>query len=162
MSEGPAAMPRLVLDASVFLRSVFEDERGHDQALALVRDHALGLVQLIAPSLLPYEVVNGVVQALRGKRPTRQLEVEEARRILVALEALRISLKPLAPPELLQVAQAHERTAYDAAYVALAEREEVPLITGDKRLYRGIRARFPAVIWVEDYRPLAPEIEARS
>lgn len=147
MSQPPA----MVIDASVFLRAVFEDEEGHEQALALLKDHAFGKVILQAPTLLVYEVTNGILMTLQGKRPARGLSPEDAKRILTHLQALRISLEAIAPEELLQVAQAHHCTAYDAAYLALAARSKIPFITGDRRLYNTVRANFRWIEWIGDY-----------
>jgi len=37
--------------------------------------------------------------------------------------------------QILRISQLYQRTAYDAAYLALAQDKEAPLITGDKGLY---------------------------
>ncbi len=58
----------MIIDASVVLRGFFPDEEGIAQAQALIRDYTLGVVELLAPTLLPYEVVNAVVQAVRRGR----------------------------------------------------------------------------------------------
>ncbi len=44
----------------------------------------------------------------------------------------------------------HERTAYDAAYSALAPREGL-LITGDKRLYNVVNGELLWIRWIGDY-----------
>lgn len=144
----PSAM---VIDASVFLRSVFEDEEGHTQALAVMKDHAFGTLQLVAPTLLPYEVTNGILLALQGKRPARSLSQKDAERIMANFRELRIHTETVEPEKLIPLAQAYQRTAYDAAYLALAEREGLTLITGDKRLYNAVKEKLPWVQWVGNY-----------
>jgi predicted nucleic acid-binding protein len=47
--------------------------------------------------------------------------------------------------------------AYDAAYLALAEHEGIPFVTGDKQLYNAVKGRLPWVRWVGDYRSEAKE-----
>lgn len=49
----------------------------------------------------------------------------------------------------------HERSAYNAAYLALAEHEGMLLITGDRRLYNAVKGRLPWVRWVGDYQSVA-------
>jgi predicted nucleic acid-binding protein len=159
----PSTAARMVVDASVFLRSVFADEEGHAQALAVMKDHAFGLLELVAPTLLLYEVANGILLSLRGKRPARSLTKENAARILADFQRLRIRTEAVDPEKLIQVGliqvgQVHQRTAYDAAYLALAEREGLPLITGDKRLYNAVKSRLDGVKWVGDYQSAA-EVE---
>jgi predicted nucleic acid-binding protein len=146
---------RYVIDASVLLMRVFEDEEGHELARALLRDYSRGMVELMAPTLLIYEVTNGVLQTLEGRRPGRGLSPEKAEELLVLLEGYRIPLLPVPPRRMLQLAWAYRRTAYDAAYLALAEQERVPLITGDIRLYRAVRDRVDWVRWIGDH-PIYP------
>ncbi len=51
------------------------------------------------------------------------------------------------------VEQAHRfgRSAYDAAYLTLAERVDEQLITGDLRLYNAVHPALEGVVWVGDY-----------
>lgn len=44
-----------------------------------------------------------------------------------------------------------DRSAYDAAYLALAEMTERPLITGDRRLYNAVHERLDCAQWIGDY-----------
>jgi len=151
----PSTVVHTVVDASVFLRSVFPDEEGHDQALAIMKDHAFGALELVAPTLLPYEVANCILLSLQGKRPTRNLIKEDAVRILADFQELRVHTEVVDPEKMLQIGEAHQRTAYDAAYLALAERKGLQLITGDKRLYNGVKGKLDWVKWVGDYRSVS-------
>jgi predicted nucleic acid-binding protein len=58
----------MIVDASVILTAFFPDETGQPQAQALIRAHALGTTELIAPHLLTHEVTNAVLQAVRRQR----------------------------------------------------------------------------------------------
>jgi len=59
----------LVVDASAVLKWQLDDEEYVPQAIALRDDfYALGAVKAIAPHLLIYEVINGILTATRRKR----------------------------------------------------------------------------------------------
>lgn len=44
-------------------------------------------------------------------------------------------------------------TAYDAQYLAVADRYECPFWTVDERLYNTIKGRFPGIHWVGSITP---------
>lgn len=46
----------------------------------------------------------------------------------------------------------YERSAYDAAYLALAYRLNMPFITGDKGLYNAVGKDVDWIIWVGNYK----------
>ncbi|WP_176232029.1 type II toxin-antitoxin system VapC family toxin [Candidatus Hakubella thermalkaliphila] len=54
------------------LKWYFPDEEGAEQALSLLRDHVEEKVELHAPSLIDYEVLNGALVALRKGRLERE------------------------------------------------------------------------------------------
>jgi predicted nucleic acid-binding protein len=136
----------VIVDASVILRAFFPDEE-QDQAQALIRDHVIGHLQLEAPDLLLYEVTNAVVEA----RHRARLNDEQAADILSSFEGLGITFKPVSWKQMLPIALRFDRSAYDAAYLALAEADDQPLITGDARMYNAVREHLPWVQWIGDY-----------
>jgi predicted nucleic acid-binding protein len=136
----------MIVDASVILSAFFPDE-AQTQAQALIRDHVMGRAELAAPALLLYEVTNAVVQAQRRGHITDR----QAQGILTSLEGLEIALRPVTWQRMLPMAVRYDRSAYDAAYLALAEMTEQPLITGDRRLYNAVHGHLPWVHWMEDW-----------
>lgn len=136
----------MIVDASVVLSAFFPDE-DQDQAQALIRDHVIGHLQLMAPDLLLYEVTNAVLQARRRRR----ISDEQAEQILSSFEELGISLTPVSWKQMIPLALHFDRSAYDAAYLALAEATAQPLITGDSRLYNAVRGQLDWVKWIGDY-----------
>ena len=136
----------MIVDASVILRAFFPDE-AQPQAQAVVRDHVAGRIQLKAPDLLPFELANAVWQAERRGRVT----TVQADEILHAMLGLRIEIVPLGWGEMLPIARYTERSVYDAAYLALAEKLNEPFITGDERLYHATQDRLSWVKRLETY-----------
>jgi predicted nucleic acid-binding protein len=139
----------MIIDASVIVKGFFPDEEGQAQAQALIRDYTLGSVELLASTLLPYEVTNVIGQAVRRGR----IEPQIAEKILNTFQDLAIPTAEPSLPLVLELASRHDRSAYDAAYLALAGERKTQLITGDRRLYNAVREPLAWVIWIEDYAP---------
>ena len=137
----------MIIDASVVLRGFFPDEEGIAQAQALIRDYTLGVVELLAPTLLPYEVTNAVVQAVRRGRVGSQMGEE----ILSTFQGLAIPTVEPSLARVLEFACRYDRSAYDAAYLSLAEERGTRLVTGDRRLYNAVRKDLAWVVWLQDY-----------
>lgn len=139
----------MVIDASVVLRGFFPDEEGHAEAQALVRAYAQEEVALLAPTLLPYEVANGILQAVRRDR----IDLDKGQEILAAFQGLGIPTAEVPWQRALELARTHDRSAYDGAYLALSEKTGSKLVTGDRRLYNAVKDHLPWVLWIEDYTP---------
>jgi predicted nucleic acid-binding protein len=136
----------MIVDASVLLRAWLPDEM-QPNALALVREHVSGRLQLKAPALLLYELSNAVWQAERRGRVT----LDQAERLIQSFADLDIELIQPSWGEMLTLARQFERSAYDAAYLALAQRLGEPLITADLRLYNAVHPHLDWVLWIGDY-----------
>jgi predicted nucleic acid-binding protein len=108
---------------------------------------------LAAPTLLFYEFTNAVLQAARRGRITN----EEGEAILVAFDGLGIELDTVTWQQILPLARQFDRSAYDAAYLALAEAREETLVTGDLRLYNAVRDTLDWVQWIDDADETLPE-----
>lgn len=117
-------MKTLVLDASVVLKWFKSKKEQHREAALLLRKaFEAGTITVMVPSLLFLELINvagrrwnwneRALFALATKLPALQFEVRDAKLDAVARWVARGT------------------TAYDAAYVALAEEEAVPLVTDD-------------------------------
>ena len=133
-AKGPPA--GLVLDGSVTLAWTFEDES--DAYADAVLDR-LAATRAVVPSLWPLEVANGL---LMGERRRRSTEAQTIKWI-AALSALPIDVdgetNVHAWGETLALARGHKLTAYDAAYLELAQRRRLPLATLDRALRAAAR-----------------------
>jgi len=136
----------MIVDASVLLHAFLPDEV-QPNALAVVREHASGRLHLRAPALLPYELSNTVWQAERRGRITRS----QADRIIQSFDNLDIEIIPQPWGEMLPLARQCDRSAYDAAYLSLAERLGEPLITADERLYNAVKGKLDFVLYIVDF-----------
>lgn len=93
----------------------------------------LAAEELHAPSLLDYEIVS----ALRGLTLGGHLSAARAQDLLVDFDDLPIRRWPSAEPLCRRAFQLRDTvSAYDAAYIALAEALRCPLLTRDARLAR--------------------------
>jgi predicted nucleic acid-binding protein len=139
---------RLVVDACVVLKWQLDDEDEVERAVALRDDFLIEeAVELSAPHLLIYEIANGIWSAARRAR----LEPEVAQDALANLLACGIHLDSPPPERVLAVALDLGVTAYDAAYVVVAEQLRADLWTADRPLYEAAAPRWPWVRWIGDY-----------
>ena len=124
-----------VLDASVTLAWCFEDEATPqtDGILDQLGDDAA-----VAPALWELEVTNVLLHAERRGRITES----QTARFVVLLTQLPIAIDTggAGMAALLATGRHHALTAYDAAYLVLAEREGLPLATADARLRAAAQA----------------------
>lgn len=124
-----------VLDASVVIKW-FLQEKSSKAALHHRQQHLEGRVALVAPALLPFEIVNALCTKSATKLPT----------ILDAIEVYKFTgvTEYFLTEKLAQTAATlskdYKISAYDAAYVALAQNLGCPFITADKKLYRKVKS----------------------
>lgn len=117
----------IVIDASVLGPFLLDEDESGERARALIVHEAL-----CAPHLIDCEVVSTI------RRAHRRGEVSEGRVLqalddLADLPMLRLQHTHLLP----RMWELHETVSpYDAAYVALAEALDAPLLTADRRLAR--------------------------
>jgi len=141
----------IVIDAGVILKGYFADEAGHEYAQLIIKEYAEGLVELHAPHLIMYELVNALVVAGNRKR----LGNEQINEIIAEIKEIEINLITIEDIQrLFDISLKYGRSAYDAAYILLAESLNMKMVTADARLYNAVKGKIPEVVWIEDYRKL--------
>ncbi len=139
-------MNRVVLDASVVLKWYLVDEEYGHHALNLLDHYISNKWEFLAPSLLEYEVINGLILAQKRGR----LKEEILRSAIEGFVQLDIKLANLSYfyPRVLYYCKLYGCSAYDASYLGLAETEGVALITGDEKLYHMVEKNIRWVKWI--------------
>jgi len=126
----------LVVDAAAAL-AISLQEPTSERAESILRERSLAGGALLVPAIFWLEVVNVLVR--RYHQPPG-LVLEE----IVDLEGLGLESVELDRPQLLltiDVVARYGLSAYDAAYLALAESADAQLLTGDRRLAAAAGAR---------------------
>lgn len=131
-------MSTWIVDASVGLKWCL-DEVDSDRAALLLNALLEGTAELVVPDLFFLECGNTFWKSVVRKNidagtATSNLD------LLLALPLRVVPAKGLAEASL-AIALESQATAYDASYVALAEREGCPLITADERLVGKVSKR---------------------
>jgi len=138
-----------VVDASVALKFQFRDEEATGAATLLLTHYAEEKIDLIAPTLFPYEIVNAIHVAINRKRIGETVGYKAVSYII----SLGIHLHEF--DELIEttfkLARKHVLSPYDCCYLALAERMKCDFITGDRRLYNSCQNKIHRVKWIGDY-----------
>ena len=148
-------LTRLVVDCSVIVKWQIPTEDHAAAAIELFLDWEHQAVDVYAPNHLQSEVTSAFVRAHRRGRLTAA-EARGAIRDLLALPFVLFDVALLAD-RTFALAQEHNQRAYDCLYVALAEREEVELWTGDRRLYNALPPHYTWVRWIADYQCQRPD-----
>jgi len=123
----------IVLDASVIVELLTNGASADS-----IRNELAGRSDsLIAPHLLDVEVLSALLRLVTGRR----IDAHRSEQMLSALAALPVD-RCAHIPLLGRIWELrHNFTAYDAAYIALAEATNAVLYTGDEKLCKGHGAR---------------------
>ncbi|MBX3180708.1 MAG: type II toxin-antitoxin system VapC family toxin [Candidatus Hydrogenedentes bacterium] len=126
-------MGEIVTDSSVILAWYFDDEVD-DYAISVL--NALVEQTPVVPSVCPLELGNSLLVAARRGRIT----LDESVGILKDLSEMQIRVEQEPPARMLNevfvLARDHQLSTYDASYLDLAMRRDLPLATLDKSLQR--------------------------
>jgi predicted nucleic acid-binding protein len=140
---------RLVIDASVALKWRLRDEEATSQADALLEDSLAGKLELLTPTLFDYEIANALRVAVTRQRLSEQ-DAAAALDDFAQYTIVRYDFTGIARLTF-HVSGQYQRSAYDSAYLALAQSQGVWFFTGDKRLFNAVGHTLAWVKWLGDY-----------
>ena len=120
---------KIVVDASVVVKWFIEEK--YSKEALMIRDSFIeGLVDIVVPSLLYFEVLN----ALKYSGAFGEDELKKVARILEDYQFTLYELEGAYAEKAVEIAMRKGITIYDASYVALALIEGVDLYTADEKL----------------------------
>lgn len=134
----------IVIDASTFIAVILK-EKDTAHAYNFYREATLALTPMVAPALFWYEVCNTLVVSLRRKR----ISSSEYQHYLKLANTTMIQRDTDADMHTITtLAQEHQLSVYDAAYLELALRKKAHLATLDAALantakHKKLRLVFP-------------------
>jgi predicted nucleic acid-binding protein len=142
-------LSQVVLDSGIFIASTFPEPltiQAQELIAALQKDQAT----LYAPSLLRYELIAVSRKAVYQKRVTPEEGLIARDKLLSYPVTLHFDDALLRRGY--ELATIYNRpTAYDAQYLALAERLACDFWTADERLYNAVNTNFPNVRWLGNW-----------
>ncbi len=121
-------MEQVVLDTSVVAK-LFLKEEWSDRTLKLKDRHIEGEMEIVAPSLLKYELIN----ALRSKHFTRS-EIKDALEVIKDYGFVVVDPEDSVFDDMAELVSEYRVSAYDAAFVAMARNLDAKLCTADQNL----------------------------
>jgi len=129
-----------VVDCSVAAKWILP-EPGRPSALNLLDSYQGGRVHLIAPDLLLSEFASLLAKRCRRK----ELSDAQAMQAVDWMTEYAPKLYPVRRRAALELALHHQMSFWDCTYLATAIEFSCSLITADRRLFRGLTPRHPAV-----------------
>ena len=140
---------KFIVDASVALKWQFKDEQETEAAIHLLTDFVHGEIELLSPTLFAYGIVNAVNIVVSRER------IPEEEGMGAIRDILSIGVKLVDFNVLFErafgLSRTHSRSVYDCSYLALAEKEDCPLYTADKRFFNALNDKIKRIKWIGDY-----------
>ena len=137
-------MAGFVADASATLPWCFAEEA--TPATEALLDRAQSGEEVFVPAHWPTEVMNGLLMAVRRGR----IDIDRVARFARDLQALPIRIDaghaPATWDAVIRAATKHRLTAYDAAYLELAQRTGMPIATLDGDLRKAALSESVALV----------------
>jgi predicted nucleic acid-binding protein len=141
-------MDKIVVDSSVVIKW-FMPEPYSMEARRILDAYQRDRFSLLVPDLLYAEVGNIVWK----KHRFQDLAAADAQDIIDNFRMLTFLITPTA--DLLdaayRIAVDHQRTVYDALYVALSVEEKCQFVTADEKLVNAVSSTYSNVIWVANW-----------
>jgi predicted nucleic acid-binding protein len=139
-----------VVDSCVVAKWVIS-EPDTPQAMQILTEAKGAGVRLVVLDLAFPEVTNAIWKQYHQGRIT----LDEARLYFDDLQRLNLHVEPARSllKAALEIAARYRRSAYDAAFVALARHLGLKGVTADQPLYNAVHADFPEIILLRNWPP---------
>jgi predicted nucleic acid-binding protein len=121
-----------IVDASIAIKWVLDDEDRSDEARAILLAYQQDQINLIAPDHIEHEVLNAIRTGVRMNR----LSAQEGRGLFVRG---------------IDYALSFDCAFYDGLYLALADRVGCPFVHADLRLRNTLRGAFARELWIDNF-----------
>jgi len=125
-----------VLDASVAVSWCFPGDASEDSAYSRSILQRLVFEEAVVPEIWAFEIANNIFVSFSKRKRISQIQIAEYLELLKALPIIQDRQSLWTNVELEAFARKTETAAYDAAYLALALRRNIPLATTDELLKR--------------------------
>ena len=135
-----------VVDASVVIKW-FANEEYSKESLLLKEKYVMGLEDLSAPCILPFEVLNG----LKYTYNLGEKELEEVGKVLKDFQITMYWFEGMVE-EIVSLSVKYGITVYDASYIALGKVLNERVYTADEKLVRKVK-EVPFVVHIKDFSP---------
>lgn len=120
---------KFIIDASMVLAFLLPDER-QTEAIEIFDQYTSGKIELIAPNLLLYEIINGLKGAVLRKR----INFQTTNKLIEQFLELIIPTQDIELVKVLEISVKKDLSVYDASYLWLAQVNKTPLLTLDQKL----------------------------
>lgn len=142
------AVRKVVVDSSVVIKW-YVPQPYSLEAREILKAYQNGSLLLLAPDLIYAEVGNIIwkIQRFQGLSNT------DAQDILNAFQLIAFELTPAASllNDAYYLAINHQRSVYDALYVALSIRQQCQFVTADEKLVNAVSSRIQNVILIKNW-----------
>jgi len=132
---------QIVVDASVVVKW-FVEEKNSEKALKLRDKYIDGVVEILAPELIIFEILN----ALQYKALFTESEVKEISKAIESYGFKLYSLKGEYAKKAVEVAFENEITLYDSSYIALAVLQNSQFFTADEELIKKLNEKYNKIV----------------
>lgn len=143
------ATTRYIVDASIGIKWLFDDEDFTDEARSILFAFQTGSIDLLAPDHLYHETLNALRTGIRMRR------ISSDQATTAMNDFLELAVPTVDGPSLFRagfdVSLTYDCAFYDGLYLALAEQARCPLLHADRRLHNTLRGRFASELWIGDY-----------
>ncbi len=127
----------VIIDSSVAFKWLVQEE-GREKARVFLQNHIEKKNPILVPSLIFYELTNA--WACKGTLTTKQVKAKIEKMKSYDLKTINLDFNILKMAA--ELAKEYKISAYDAIYIALAQKKKCDFITADRKLVSKVNLPF--------------------